>query len=118
MEGGGNEFPVQDLIQPRIVAGILGPLRIHGHRPCPCGPVGIGQQVARDPEQPGPDRAVIGAQLRQVTPGPDEGFLHDVIRARPVGTEPLDVDVQGPGVMGIELADRGIGVAGQLAART
>ena len=51
-----------------------------------------------------------------MTPGPDEGFLHDVIRARPVRAELLDVAVQGLGVVRVQLADRGIGVAGQLAA--
>jgi hypothetical protein len=50
-----------------------------------------------------------------VTPGPDEGFLHDVIRAGPVRAEPLDVAVQGRGVVRIRLADRGVGVAGLLA---
>jgi hypothetical protein len=40
---------------------------------------------------------------------PDEGFLHDVVRARAVGAEPLDVDVQGLRVAAIQLADRGIG---------
>jgi hypothetical protein len=126
LEGGGNEFAVQYLVQPRIgpgilrprlVPGLLGPRRWHGQWPCLCGPVGVGQQVARDPEQPWPDGPVIGAQLRQVTPGPDEGFLHDVISARPVWAKPLDVAMQGAGVMKVQLADRGISVAGWLAAR-
>jgi hypothetical protein len=51
-----------------------------------------------------------------VAPGPDEGFLHDVIRAGPVRAEPLDVAAQGRGVLCMQLADRGVGVAGQLAA--
>jgi hypothetical protein len=51
-----------------------------------------------------------------VTPGPDEGFLDDVIRDRRVGAELLDVTMQGLGVVRVQLADRGIGVAGQLAA--
>ena len=51
-------------------------------------------------------------------PGPDERFLHDVIGARPVRTETFDVTVQGLGVVGVQLADRGIGIGigGQLAA--
>jgi len=60
----------------------------------------------------GRDWPVVAAQLRQVTPGPDECFLHDVIGARPVRAEPLDVAVQGPGVIRVQLAERGIGVAG------
>jgi hypothetical protein len=71
---------------------------------------------SRDPEQPGPDCPVPGAQLGQVAPRPDEGFLHDVIRARLVRAEVLDIAVQGLGVVRVQLADRGIGVAGQLAA--
>jgi hypothetical protein len=49
-------------------------------------------------------------------PCPDQDFLDDVIRTRPVRAEPLDVAVQGSGVVRVELADRGIGIAGQLAA--
>jgi hypothetical protein len=67
----------------------------------------------RDPEQPRPDRPVIGTQLRQVTPGPDEGLLHDVVRARPVRTELLDITVQSLGIARVQLADDGIGVAAQ-----
>jgi hypothetical protein len=63
-----------------------------------------------------PDGPVVGAHLGQVTPGPDEGFLDYVIRARPVRAELLDVTMQGLGVVRVQLADRGIGVAGQLAA--
>ena len=66
--------------------------------------------------EPGSDGPVIGAQLGQVMPCPDEGFLHDVIRARPVRAELIDVAVQGLGVVRVQLADRGIGVAGQVAA--
>ena len=33
-----------------------------------------------------------------------------------VGTEPLDVPAQSRGVVGVELADRGVGVTRQLAA--
>ena len=76
----------------------------------------VGQQVARDPEQPWPDRLVIAAQLGQMPPGPDEGFLDDVIGARLIWTEPPDVAVQGLGMLGVQLADRGIGVAGEIAA--
>jgi hypothetical protein len=49
-------------------------------------------------------------------PGPDEGFLDDVIGARLIWTEPPDVAVQGLGMLGVQLADRGIGVAGEIAA--
>jgi len=63
----------------------------------------------------GRDRPLVGGQLRQVPPGPDERFLHDVIGARQGRTEPFDVTVQGLGVMGVQLAYRGIGIAGQLA---
>jgi len=77
------------------------------------GAVRVDQQVTRDPEQPGPDGPVIGTQLGQVMPCPDEGFLHDVIRARPVRAELIDVAVQGLGVVRVQLADRGIGVAAQ-----
>jgi hypothetical protein len=48
-----------------------------------------------------------------VPPRPDEGFLHDVVRACPVRAELLDVTVQGLGVLRVQLADRGIGVAAQ-----
>ena len=47
---------------------------------------------------PWSNRPVIGRQLRQVTPGSDERFLHDVIRARPVRAEPSDIAMQGLGV--------------------
>jgi hypothetical protein len=49
-------------------------------------------------------------------PGPDEGFLHDVVGAGPVGTESFDVPAQGQGMMGVQLADRSVGVASQFAA--
>ena len=62
------------------------------------------------------DGSVIAAQLGQVPPGPDEGFLDDVIGARRIWTEPPDVAVQGLGMLGGQLADRGIGVAGEIAA--
>jgi hypothetical protein len=84
---------------------------LYGHRPGSRGPVGVDQQVVCDPEQPWPDRPVIGAQLRQVAPCPDEGFLHDVFCARPVRAEPLDVTVQGFGMVRVQLADDGIGIA-------
>ena len=115
LERGGNELPVQDLLQSGIGPDLPGRLLLHGHRPGPRGPVRVDQQVARDPEQPWPDRPVIGAQLGQVAPGPDEGFLHDVVCARPVRAEPLDVTVQGFGMVRVQLADDGIGVAGELA---
>jgi hypothetical protein len=102
LERGGNELPVQDLLHPESI-----PIS-------PGGPVSSISRL-RDPEQPRLDRPVIGAQLGQVTPGPEEGFLHDVIRARPVRAELLDVTVQGLGVERVQLADRGIGIAGQLA---
>ena len=63
-----------------------------------------------------PIRRVTGAQLRQVPPGPDERFLHDVVGAGPVGTEPFDVPAQGQGIMGIQLADRSVGVADRFTA--
>jgi hypothetical protein len=47
-----------------------------------------------------------------VTPRPDQGFLDDVISARPVRAELLDVTVQGLGVLRVQLADRGIRIAG------
>jgi len=81
-------------------------------RPGLRGAVRVDQQVARDPEQPGPDRPVVGAQLGQVTPCPDQDFLDDVICARPVRAEPLDVTMQGLAVLRVQLADRGIGIAG------
>ena len=62
-----------------------------------------------------PEGPVIGAEPRQVTPGPDEGFLHDVICARPVRAEALDVAVQGLGTKTVQPADPGVGVAEQLA---
>ena len=70
---------------------------------------------ARDPKQPWPDGPVIGAQLRQVTPGPDERLLHDVIRGRAVGAEPHHITMQGHGMASVELADRRIGVTWELA---
>jgi hypothetical protein len=51
-----------------------------------------------------------------VTPGPDEGFLHDVIRRRAVGAEPLHIAMQSHGMASVELADRGVGVTWELAA--
>jgi hypothetical protein len=51
-----------------------------------------------------------------VTPGPDEGFLHDVIRGRAVRAEPLHMSVQSCGMASVELADRGVGVTRELAA--
>jgi hypothetical protein len=45
-----------------------------------------------------------------VTPGPDEGFLHDVIRTCRVWAKPLDVKVQRLRVAAIQLANRGVGV--------
>ena len=62
---------------------------------------------------PGPDGPVIGTQLGQVMPCPDEGFLHDVIRARPVRAELIDVAVQGLGVVRVQLAVRGIRVVAE-----
>jgi hypothetical protein len=50
-----------------------------------------------------------------VPPGPDERFLDDVIGAGQVRTEPFDVPVQGLGVPGVQLAQRGVGILGQLA---
>ena len=58
-----------------------------------------------------PDRAVIRAQLGQVTPCPDEGLLHDVFRARRVRAVLFDVAAQGLGVERVQLADDGISVA-------
>ena len=113
LERGGNELPVQDLLHPGIDPDLPGRLRLHGHRPGPGRPGSVDQQVARDPEQPRPDRPVIGAQLGQVTPGPEEGFLHDVIRARRVGAELPDITLQGLGVEGVQPADDGIWVAAQ-----
>jgi len=98
-ECGGKELPVQNLVQAGIGPRLPGRLHRHDPRPCPRGSVRVRQQVARDPEQPWPDHPVIGSQLGQVTPGPDEGFLHDVIRAGPVRAEPLDVAVQGRSVL-------------------
>jgi len=112
----GDELPVKDLIQARVDPGNVGRLRRCGDRPCPRGPVGVRQQIAGDAEQPGPDRPVVGGELRQVPPGPDQGLLHDVVGARPVGAEPLDITVQGLGVTGVQLAYRGVGVGGQLPA--
>ena len=108
----GNELPVQDLLEAGVGPGLPW-LPRHRHRPGLRGPVRVDQQVACDPEQPGPDRPVIGAQLGQVAPRPDEGFLHDVIRARPVRAELLYVTVQSLGVVRVQLADDGIGVAAQ-----
>src|ERR1700759_2380123 len=96
--------------------GIVSGQRLDRHRPGPRSPGGVDQQVACDPEQPGPDWPLIGPQLGQVTPGPDEGLLHDVVGARPVRAESLDVTVQGPGVLGVQVAEGGIGVAGELIA--
>ena len=109
-ERGGNELPVQDLVQPGVIPGILGRLRRDHHRPRPGGPVSVDQQVPGDPEQPWADRPVVGDQLRQVTPGADEGFLDDVIRGRRVMAEALGVAAQGIGVMEVEISDRRIGV--------
>ena len=64
------------------------------------------------PAPPGTDRSLIGGQLRQVTPGPDEGFLHDVIRADLVCGEPQDVTAQGQRVTRAQLAEHGVAVAG------
>jgi hypothetical protein len=72
--------------------------------------VSVDEQVARDPEQPWFDGPVVSVQLRQQTPGPDEGFLHDVIRGRAVRAEPLHIIMQSHGMASVELADRGVGV--------
>ena len=112
LERGGNELPVQDLLHPGIDPDLPGRLRLHDHRPAPGGPVPSISRL-RDPEQPRPDRPVIGAQLGQVTPSPEEGFLHDVIRARRVGAELPDITLQGLGVEGVQPADDGIWVAAQ-----
>src|SRR6185437_9889736 len=117
LERGGNELPVQDLLHTRIGPDLAGRLPRHGYRPGPRRPVRVDHQVARDPVQPGPDRAVISAQPGQVTPGTDEGLLHDVFRARRVRAELLDVAAQGPGIERVQLADDGIGVAVQAVSR-
>jgi hypothetical protein len=56
--------------------------------------------------------------------GPDEGFLHDVLRGRAgpcrtaphIRAEPLHISVQSCGMASVELADRGVGVTRELAA--
>src|SRR5690348_10867892 len=118
-ERGGNKLPVQDLLHTRIGPDLAGRLRLpwHGYRPGPRRPVRVDHQVARDPVQPGPDRAVIGAQLGQVTPGADEGLLHDVFRTRWVRAELLDVAAQGLGIERVQLADDRVGVAVQAVSR-
>jgi hypothetical protein len=80
-------------------------------------PVGIDEQVTGDPEQPRPDWQVPGAQLRQMPPGPDERFLHDVVGAGPVRTESFDIPAQSTGMTCVKLADRSVCVVGKLVAR-
>jgi hypothetical protein len=94
----------------------VGGLGVHGDGANTGGAVGFGQQVARDPQQPWPDRLVMAGSLRQVRPGPDDDLLHDVIGARPVGAEPLNVVGQGDGVTRVQLADGG-GLANRLPKR-
>src|SRR5947208_2670226 len=76
-------------------------------------PAATAATAACGTDAPGPDGPVVGAQLGQVMPCPDEGFLYDVIRARPVRAELIDVAVQGLGVVRVQLADRGIRVVAE-----
>jgi hypothetical protein len=115
LEGVAEELLVEDLAQPGIVRRVLGRRCRNCYRPGAGGPVGVGQQVTRDPEQPRPDRPGVCGELRQVPPRANKGLLNDVIGADLVRAEPLDVAMQGLGVVGVELADRGVGVAGQVA---
>jgi len=110
--GVGHELLVQDPVHSRVVAADLGGPRRYGDRPRPGRPVGIDEQVTGDPVQPRPDGQIAGAQLRQVPPGPDERFLHDVVGAGPVRTEPCDVSVQRDGMTRVQLTDRGVGRTG------
>jgi hypothetical protein len=115
VEGVGHGLLVQDPVQSSVVTTFLGGLGPYGDRPGPGRPVGVDEQVAGNPVQPRPDGEALRAQLRQVPPGPDERFLHDVLGAGPVRTEPFGVPAHGRGMAGVELADRGVGVAGRAA---